>query len=154
MSTVCVCVCVCVCVRQYVCVCVCVCVCVARMNLKYTQCWHISIIHVSVHSILCQWQCYTQAQAHTHPKTIWRWWTNRAKSGYCQTFFVWTEFGSRESMSHLYLKLGPVTYHITGKCKQQSLVHNGHPSSWWPCSIVLKHSFQKLVLLLCTTDSP
>ena len=41
---------------------VCVCVCVDGMNLKYAARWH---IHISVHSVLCQY--YTQAHVHTHP---------------------------------------------------------------------------------------
>ena len=36
----------------------------------------------------------------------------------------------------------------------QSLAHKGHPSIWWPCSIVLNSGFQERILLLCATDSP
>ena len=39
----------------------CVRVCVDGMNLTYALHW---LIHISVHSVLCQ--CYTQAHAHTH----------------------------------------------------------------------------------------
>ena len=56
-------------------VCACVCVCVDGMNLTYALHW---LIHISVHSVLCQ--CYTQAHAHTHPQTIWGQRTDVAKS--------------------------------------------------------------------------
>ena len=36
----------------------------------------------------------------------------------------------------------------------QSLAHNGQPSIWWQCSIMLNFGFREQVLLLCATDSP
>ena len=55
-----VCVCVRACVRACVCACVhaCACVRVDGMNLRYTLCWH---IHISVHSVLCQYDTHTHA---------------------------------------------------------------------------------------------
>ena len=37
--------------------------------------------------------------------------------------------------------------------KSQSLARNGHPSKWWPCSVMVNFGFWERVFLLCATDS-
>ena len=82
---VCVCVCVCACVHacMHACVCMCMCMraCVCGQN-ELEVCTTLACPCISVHSVLCQ--CYTQVHAHTYPQTIWRQWTDGAKSGHCR----------------------------------------------------------------------
>ena len=44
-----------------------------------------------------------------------------------------------------------LTGEIAGRV--ESLTHKGHPSIWWPRSIILNFGFPERVHMLCTTDS-